>query len=114
MSSCRIVTMNGATGNASEPLFKFASGAPLTRPLLVSRLRTFLQQMGDDPSVFSGHSFKSGAATTAAQLEIFFHLCKYLHRCLSCKGTQPASYLTVKAYDNATLTISSSERTRTT
>ena len=51
-------------GNAPGPLFKFVSGVPLTRPLLVSRPRTFIQQMGGDPSGFSGHSFRSGAATS--------------------------------------------------
>ena len=51
-------------GNAPGPLFKFVSGVPLTRPLLVSRLRTFIQQMGGDPSGFSGHSFRSGACST--------------------------------------------------
>ena len=55
-------------GNTPGPLFKFASGAPLTRPLLVVRLRAIIQQLGSDPSGFSGHSFRSGAATTAAQL----------------------------------------------
>ena len=55
-------------GNAPGPLFKFASGALLTRPRLVVRLHTVIQQVGSDPSGFSGHSFRSGAATTAAQL----------------------------------------------
>ena len=57
-------------GNAPGPLFKFASGGPLTRPLLVARLRTFIQQMGGNATGFSGHSFRSGAATTAAQHNI--------------------------------------------
>ena len=57
-------------GNAPGPQFVFASGAPLARPQLVTTLRTFIQQMGGNPSGFSGHSFRSGAATTAAQLNI--------------------------------------------
>lgn len=57
-------------GNSPGPLFRFASGAPLTRSQLVSKLRYFITQMGDDASGFSGHSFRSGAATTAAHLNI--------------------------------------------
>ena len=46
------------------------SPAPLTRPLLMVHLRAIIQQLGSDPSGFSGHSFRSGAATTAAQLRV--------------------------------------------
>ena len=67
-------------GNAPGPLFKFVSGVPLTRPLLVSRLCTFIQQMGGDTSGFSGHSFRSGVATTAAQLGISDSQIKLLGR----------------------------------
>ena len=57
-------------GNAPGPLFLFASRAPLTRPRLVSSLRSIITQMGGVASGFSDHSFRSDAATTAAQLNI--------------------------------------------
>ena len=48
-------------------LFLFESGAPLTRASLVARLQQALQRAGLNPSDFNGHSFRIGAATTAAQ-----------------------------------------------
>ncbi len=54
-------------GPTPGPLFKFASGAPLTSVALVDCLRRTLQQTGFDASSYSGHSFRIGAATTAAK-----------------------------------------------
>ncbi len=54
-------------GPTPGPLFKFASGAPLTRVALVDCLRRALQQTGFDASSYSGHSFRIGAATTATK-----------------------------------------------
>ena len=48
-------------------LFLFESGAPLTQASLVARLQQALQRAGLNPSDFNGHSFRIGAATTAAQ-----------------------------------------------
>ena len=41
-------------------------GKPLTGMALVSWLKSTLQQIGVNPTQFSGHSFLIGAATTAA------------------------------------------------
>ena len=49
------------------PLFVLSEGTPLTRGYLVSRLQDALQRAGLDESAYNGHSFRSGAATTAAQ-----------------------------------------------
>jgi len=49
------------------PLFLLPSGQGLTRAFLVSHLQTALSQAGIDSSQFNGHSFRIGAATTAAQ-----------------------------------------------
>ena len=46
-------------------LFVFQNGRPLTRSRLVKELHQGLQEMGMDPSTYSGHSFRIGAATTA-------------------------------------------------
>jgi hypothetical protein len=50
----------------NQPLFSFQNGHVLTKPLLLSYLRSFLNALGVDPSKYSGHSFRSGGATDAA------------------------------------------------
>ena len=57
----------GARSPHQGPLFVFSSGSPLTRSALVSALHTALQQAGCRPEEYNGHSFRIGAATTAAQ-----------------------------------------------
>lgn len=47
------------------PLFRFADGSPLTRQALVRKLRGALRQLDINPDLFSGHSFRIGAATAA-------------------------------------------------
>lgn len=49
------------------PLFVLSTGLPLTRAYLVSNLQAALRQAGLDDTVYNGHSFRIGAATTAAQ-----------------------------------------------
>ena len=53
-------------GKSPGPLFKFSDGHYLTRQRLVDALRKALVQSGVDDSKYSGHSFRSGTATTAA------------------------------------------------
>ena len=53
-------------GSRLGQLFLFASGKVLTRSMFVSKLREAIMEAGMDPGGFSGHSFRSGAATTAA------------------------------------------------
>ena len=48
------------------PLFQFRDGRPLTRQRLVTAVREALQQAGIDQSKYCSHSFRIGAATTAA------------------------------------------------
>ena len=48
------------------PLFCHLDGSPLTKQQLVSGLRTTLSEAGVECDKFSGHSFRIGAATTAA------------------------------------------------
>ena len=49
------------------PLFIFQDGTPLSRDRLVVHMRHSLSQLGADVSKFSGHSFRIGAASTAAR-----------------------------------------------
>ena len=53
-------------GPGVGPLFRFEDGRPLTRVRLVSALRIALANVGLNPGDYSGHSFRIGAATTAA------------------------------------------------
>ena len=49
-----------------RPLFNHASGAFLTRKRLRRETRLLISKRGLDSSEFAGHSFRIGAATTAA------------------------------------------------
>ena len=57
-------------GPSPGPLFLFHSGTLLTRAALVDRLHLALQQSGLEPTTYNGHSFRIGAATTAAECGI--------------------------------------------
>ena len=48
------------------PLFTFSDGRPLTRHLCLHYLRSSLRYLGRNPEDFNTHSFRIGAATTAA------------------------------------------------
>ena len=48
------------------PLFRFADGRPLTQPWFVMEVKQALTRAGVDSTCYSGHSFRCGAATTAA------------------------------------------------
>ena len=54
-------------GAVKGPLFQFADGKPLTRERFVERVREALRLAGVDHNSYSGHSFRAGAATTAAK-----------------------------------------------
>lgn len=53
-------------GRSSGPFFRFKSGKPLSREVLVVKLREALGESGVDVTRYSGHSFRIGAATAAA------------------------------------------------
>ena len=67
-------------GQSPGPFFRFASGVPLSREVLVTRVRAALRPSGVDMSQYSGHSFRIGAATTAAAVGIEDSLIKTLGR----------------------------------
>ena len=52
---------------APGPLFVFGSGSPLSREILVSRVQSALAEAGLKHTAYKGHSFRIGAATTAAK-----------------------------------------------
>lgn len=67
-------------GSDDGPLFRFSDGRPLTRQRLVLQLQRVLAEVGVDSSRFSGHSFRIGAATTAAARGIEDSLIRTLGR----------------------------------
>ena len=54
-------------GPGPGPFFRFSDGKPLTRSRLVVKLKESIQAAGVNCTAYSGHSFRSGAATTAAR-----------------------------------------------
>ena len=67
-------------GCSSGPFFTFADGRCLTRDRFVSAMRSALSSAGYDSSLYAGHSFRIGAATTAARRGIQDSLIKTLGR----------------------------------
>ena len=55
-------------GQRPGPLFLFRDGSPLSRQRLIHRVKQVLQSHGIDTTAFTGHSFRIGAATTAASM----------------------------------------------
>ena len=56
----------GASRLESGPLFRHRDGRPLSRTMLVLRIRQALTSQGVRARSFSGHRFWIGAASTAA------------------------------------------------
>lgn len=54
-------------GFADSPLFQFKDQTPLTKDKFIQHVRAALSAAGYDPSHYAGHSFRIGAATTAAE-----------------------------------------------
>ena len=65
---------------ASDPLFMAGRFAPLTQASLNKALRTLLNRAGLDQSQYASHSFRIGAATTAAAARIPVWMIKSLGR----------------------------------
>jgi hypothetical protein len=68
------------TRSANTPLFLMPDGHALCRTQFVKRLRLLLSAIGVDASIFSAHSFRTGAASTAANVNIPVYLIKILGR----------------------------------
>ena len=54
-------------GAAPGPLFRFQDGRPLTKDRFITRVREALETLGLSSECYAGHSFRIGAATTAAE-----------------------------------------------
>ena len=53
------------------PFFVFANGRPLQNNALVQHMQQALSSAGIDAGKYTGHSFRIGAATTAAAASMF-------------------------------------------
>ena len=67
-------------GMVAGPLFILSLGVPLMRTILVSKLMVALETLEVDESLYNGHSFHIGAATTAAQQGLQDSLIQTLRR----------------------------------
>ena len=55
-------------GNSPGPMFQFKDRTLSTKQRFIFHIRSALQSAGIDPTQYAGHSFRIGAATTAADV----------------------------------------------
>lgn len=67
-------------GDGSGPLFRHGDGRPLTRQTFVGKVKGALASLGCPSDRYAGHSFRAGAATTAAAVGFSDSLIKVLGR----------------------------------
>ncbi len=70
---CPVAAVLGYTavrGRDHGPFFRFKNGDPLTKPAFSKHVRSALQELSLPYQEFAGHSFRIGAATTAAKAGI--------------------------------------------
>ena len=67
-------------GMKQGPLFQMKDGRPFTRESMVHNVHQALQTLGLETSHYAGHSFRIGAATTAAEQGIPDSMIKILGR----------------------------------
>ena len=67
-------------GPGAGPLFRFQDGTPLTQARFVVEIRKALAAAGVDYRPYSGHSFRIGVTTTAAERQIGDATIKTLER----------------------------------
>jgi len=73
-------TRNDMLAQSQDPLFTTRTGAPLTRSFVIDKLKILLLHLGYNPTLYSGHSFRIGAATTAADAHIPDHMIRTMGR----------------------------------
>ena len=80
MPSNRSFVIYGGEGRWARTFLPFPGWKPLTRATFVSKVKETLTVAGVDCVAYSGHSFRSGAATTAAKQGISDATIKMLGR----------------------------------
>ena len=66
--------------NSNQPLFQLSNGKALSRILFVQKTKSVLAKLGMDCKAYSSHSFRSGGATSAAQVGLKDWQLKHLGR----------------------------------
>ena len=67
-------------GSSAGPFFQLPGSVPLTKDLFTTRVRSALSALGYNSSLYASHSFRIGAATTAAERGIEDSIIKALGR----------------------------------
>ena len=62
-----LMAYQAVRGGGHGPFFRMEDGRPLTRDMFVAQVKKVLTQAGIDATKYSGHSFRIGAASTAAE-----------------------------------------------
>ena len=62
----QFVSLKRHNNDPLSPLFVFSNGALVTKSLLTKTIKLYVVRIGLDPDKYSGHSFRSGGATTMA------------------------------------------------
>jgi hypothetical protein len=67
-------------GDSQGPFFRFSNTRPLTKDQFTKHVREALTHIGYNPEAYASHSFRGGAATTAAERGIEDSVIKALGR----------------------------------
>lgn len=81
---CAILQLQALRAASSVQLFVLSDGSALTKRVFVEKTKALLNSAGFNPANYSGHSFRSGSATTAALCGLSDHEIKLLGRWSSC------------------------------
>ena len=66
VAATRDFLLQTPASSPQSPMFQFRDGTPLSQRTLASNLHTLLELCGLQPNNYNTHSFRIGAATTAA------------------------------------------------
>lgn len=78
---CKYIKIRLSQGPSPlDPLFVDTTGSALSRNKFIAMFKLSLKSIGIDPDMYNGHSFRIGAATTAASVKLEDHLIKVLGR----------------------------------
>ena len=80
VTALREYLLQRSPANPDEPLFLLQNKEPLTRTILNANLRALLKMLGYNETEYAPHSFRIGAATTAAAANLPPWLIKTLGR----------------------------------
>ena len=68
----KFIEMRNCLTTDKDPIFILDNGLALTRSYFIQHLRIILSTLGFNSDLYNGHSFRIGAATTAAENKVEF------------------------------------------